>query len=103
MSVIAIGNVCLFVSVPHLGALDQHRTQDDRATNQHQLLEVLATYPSNFDAAAFLDSIRKTVAGCQRQVAAWGDDGIRRAVDPAPLAVTTRMIMPCLTPRKGLK
>ena len=65
------------------------RTQDDRATNQHQLMEVSATYPTNFDAAGFLESIRKTVSGCQRTVTAWGDDGIKRTVDPAPLVVSS--------------
>jgi len=57
--------------------------------NQHQLLEVSATYPTNFDAAVFLDSIRKDVSGCQRTVTAWGDDGIKRTVDPAPLVASS--------------
>ncbi|MDP7701165.1 sensor domain-containing protein [Mycobacterium sp. TY815] len=62
------------------------RTQQDHRTDQHQLLEVSATYPANFDAAAFLDSVRKAVSGCQRSVSAWGDDGRRMTVNPAPLA-----------------
>jgi hypothetical protein len=61
------------------------RTQQDHRTDQHQLLEVSATYPAGFDAAAFLDSVRKTVSGCQRPVSAWGDDKRRMTVNPAPL------------------
>jgi hypothetical protein len=61
------------------------RTQTDHETNQHQLLEVSATYPGNFDAAGFLDSVRKTVSSCQRPVTAWGDDEHKLTVDPAPL------------------
>ncbi len=61
------------------------RTQQDHRTDQHQLLEVSATYPGNFDAAGFLDSVRKTVSGCQRPVTAWGDDGRKMTVNPAPL------------------
>lgn len=62
------------------------RTQQDHRIDQHQLLEVSATYPASFDAAGFLDSIRKTVPGCQRPVTAWGDDGRKMTVNPAPLA-----------------
>ncbi|SON62192.1 hypothetical protein MSIMFI_03713 [Mycobacterium simulans] len=61
------------------------RTQQDHLTNQHQLLEVSATYPSNFDAAGFLDSVRKTVSGCQRPVTAWGDDRRKMTVVPGTL------------------
>jgi hypothetical protein len=46
------------------------RTQADRVTNQHRLLEVSATYPSDFDAVGFLDSVRKAVSGCQHPVTA---------------------------------
>jgi hypothetical protein len=46
---------------------------------------VSASYPGNFDAAGFLDSIRRTVSGCQRPVSAWGDDGHRMTVNPGPL------------------
>src|SRR5258708_5146390 len=53
------------------------RTQPDNAKNQHQLLEVSATYPSDFHAARFLDPVRKTVSGCQHPVTAW-DDNERR-------------------------
>jgi PknH-like protein len=61
------------------------RTQLDNASNQHQLLEVSATYPSDFDAARFLDSIRKTVSGCQHTVTAWADDERGMTVTPTPL------------------
>ncbi|QLL10318.1 sensor domain-containing protein [Mycobacterium vicinigordonae] len=65
------------------------RTQQDHQTDQHQLLEASATYPANFDAAAFLNSVRKTVSDCQRPVAAWGDDGRRMTVNPGPLVAST--------------
>ncbi|WP_372458026.1 sensor domain-containing protein [Mycobacterium fragae] len=62
------------------------RTQVDiDGPNQHQLLEVSATYPSDFNASAFLDSVRKTVDECQRPVTTWGDDQKRYTVNPAPL------------------
>ena len=61
------------------------RTQRDNATNQHQLLEVSATYPSSFDAVRFLDSIRNTVSDCQHTVRAWGDDERKMTVIPTPL------------------
>lgn len=61
------------------------RTQQDHVRDQHQLLEVSATYPSNFNAAAFLDSVRSTVSGCQRAVTAWGDNGRGMTVNPTPL------------------
>jgi PknH-like extracellular domain len=61
------------------------RTQQDAAQNQHQLLEVSATYPGDFDAAGFLDSVRKTVSDCQISVTAWGDDNKRLTVIPGPL------------------
>ena len=61
------------------------RTQVDNAEKQHQLLEASATYPGNFDASGFLDSVRKKVNECQHPVAAWGDDQKRVMVDPAPL------------------
>ncbi|QNI09500.1 sensor domain-containing protein [Mycobacterium kubicae] len=61
------------------------RTQQDHDRNQHQLLEVSATYPSDFNAAGFLDSVRSTVSGCQRPVSAWGDSGRGMTVNPAPL------------------
>lgn len=62
------------------------RTQADSVKDQHQLLEVSATYPSTFDAAGFLDSVRKAVSGCQRPITAWGDDQRKVTVDPSPLA-----------------
>ena len=64
------------------------RTQNDGAKDQHQLLEVSATYPSGFDAAGFLDSVRKTVSGCQRPITAWGDDQRKMTVNPTPLVPT---------------
>ncbi len=62
------------------------RTQADSLKDQHQLLEVSATYPSKFDAAGFLDSVRKAVSGCQRPITAWGDDQRKVTVGPSPLA-----------------
>jgi hypothetical protein len=62
------------------------RTQADTATSQHQLLEVSATYPSNFDAAGFLNSVRNTVSGCQHPVTAWGNKQDKVTVNPTPLA-----------------
>jgi hypothetical protein len=64
------------------------RTQNDGALDQHQLLEVSASYPGSFDAAGFLDSVRRTVSGCQRPVSAWGDDGHRMTVNPTPLVAS---------------
>ncbi|MBA0048651.1 sensor domain-containing protein [Mycobacteroides sp. LB1] len=62
------------------------RTQiDNQYPNQHQLLEVSATYPGDFQAVKFLDSVRSTVSECQRQVAAWGDDEKRHTVTPGPV------------------
>ncbi len=61
------------------------RTQQDAVHDQHQLLEVSATYPRNFDAEAFLDSVRKQVTACQRTVTAWGADGKKLAVTTGPL------------------
>jgi hypothetical protein len=61
------------------------RTQADSLKNQHQLLEVSASYPSGFDAAGFLDSVRKTVSGCQHPITAWSDDQRKSTVDPSPL------------------
>jgi hypothetical protein len=64
------------------------RTQNDGAKDQHQLLEVSATYPSGFDAAGFLDSVRKTVSGCQHPITTWGDDQRRMTVNPTPLTAS---------------
>ncbi|OBK19536.1 hypothetical protein A5636_18200 [Mycobacterium asiaticum] len=61
------------------------RTQQDHQVEQHQLLEVSATYPSDFSAAEFLESVRKTVSECQGPVTAWGDDGRRATVNATPL------------------
>lgn len=64
------------------------RTQQDSVRDQHQLLEVSATYPWDFDAAAFLNSVRKQVADCQRTVTAWGADGKKLTVAAGPLLPT---------------
>jgi hypothetical protein len=61
------------------------RTQMDSLPDQHQLLEVSATYPGDFNASRFLDSVRRTVSGCQSAVTAWGDDQFRYTVNPRPL------------------
>jgi hypothetical protein len=61
------------------------RTQADGLKSQHQLLEVAASYPRGFDAAAFLDSVRKTVSNCQHPITAWGDNEHRMTVNPKPL------------------
>lgn len=62
------------------------RTQTDgRDPDEHQLLEASASYPSDFSASGFLDSVRKKVTSCQRPVEVWGDDQKRFIVDPAPL------------------
>jgi hypothetical protein len=61
------------------------RTQEDTVPNQHQLLEVSATYPSDFDASGFLDSVRRTVSRCQTSVTAWGDDDKKLTVVPGQL------------------
>ncbi|CPR76715.1 transmembrane serine/threonine-protein kinase [Mycobacteroides abscessus] len=63
------------------------RTQtDNQYPNQHQLLEVSATYPGDFQASKFLESVRATVSACQRPVAAWGDDEKHHMVTPGPVA-----------------
>lgn len=80
---IAFGRFPLF---PNNYTGREARTQQDAQTTQHQLLEVSATYPSNFDASGFLDSVRKTVSGCQHPVSAWGDLGHRTSVTPTPPA-----------------
>jgi PknH-like extracellular domain len=61
------------------------RTQSDNLKNQHQLLEVSATYPSGFDAAGFLESVRKIVSRCQHPITSWGDDERKVTVNPTPL------------------
>ena len=66
------------------------RTQDDDGRkDQHQLLEVSATYPGTFDAVRFLDSVRQTVSGCQHPVTAWGDDRHKITVNPGPLTASS--------------
>ncbi|MCV7198072.1 sensor domain-containing protein [Mycobacterium angelicum] len=81
--VVAFGRFPLF---PPTYTGREARTQQDHQTNQHQLLEVSATYPSSFDAAGFLASVRSSVSSCQHPVTAWGDDGRKMTVNPAPLA-----------------
>lgn len=80
--VVAFGRYPLFPS-NYTGR--EARTQQDYLADQHQLLEVSATYPTAFDAGGFLDSVRKTVSGCQRPVTARGDDGHQVEVNPGPL------------------
>src|SRR5262245_10515042 len=65
------------------------RTQLDNASDQHQLLEASATYPNDFDAARFLDSVRNTVSGCRHAVTAWVDDGLRMTVTPGSLIASS--------------
>ncbi|WP_370653190.1 MULTISPECIES: sensor domain-containing protein [Mycobacterium] len=77
------------------------RTQQDHQPDQHQLLEASATYPANFDAPGFLNSVRKTVSGCQRPVTAWGDDGRKMTVNPGPLAATSPEVAQWTTDLSG--
>lgn len=77
------------------------RTQADSLKNQHQLLEVSATYPSGFDAARFLDSIRRTVSGCQHPITAWGDDQRKATVDPSPLVPSSPQVVQWSTKLEG--
>jgi hypothetical protein len=77
------------------------RTQADSLKNQHQLLEVSATYPSGFDAAAFLESVRKTVSGCQHPITAWSDDHRKATVDPSPLVPGSREVARWTTKLEG--
>jgi hypothetical protein len=59
--------------------------QRDNTTNQHQLLEVSATYPSDFNTARFLDSVRKTAAGLPAHSHSVGRRRAQEDRDPAPL------------------
>ena len=77
------------------------RTQQDHLIDQHQLLEVSASYPSNFNATNFLNSVRKTVSACQRPVTAWGDGGHRTTVNPAPLSESPPEVARWLTNLAG--
>lgn len=77
------------------------RTQQDHQPDQHQLLEVSASYPSNFDAAGFLDSVRKTVTDCQHPVSAWGDNKNKMTVNPAPLVQTPPEVAQWMTNLAG--
>jgi hypothetical protein len=62
------------------------RTQTDRGeAHEHQLLEASASYPSDFSASTFLDSVRQKVEACQQPVQVWGDDQKRYTVNPEPL------------------
>lgn len=83
---VAFGQFPLF---PHNYTGREARTQQDHQPTQHQLLEVSATYPGNFDAIGFLTSVRHTVSGCQQPVSAWGDDQRKMTVTPAPLLVSS--------------
>ncbi|GAB3022353.1 sensor domain-containing protein [Mycobacterium bourgelatii] len=77
------------------------RTQQDHLKDQHQLLEVSAAYPSNFDAAGFLASVRNTVSGCQHPVSAWADDERRMTVTPAALMPSAPEIVHWMTTLNG--
>lgn len=79
------------------------RTQQDHLPDQHQLLEVSATYPAGFDATGFLESVRKTVSRCQRPVTASGDDGHKMTVIPAPLVASPPEVARWMTNLVGQK
>ncbi|MGA8545836.1 MAG: sensor domain-containing protein [Mycobacterium sp.] len=81
--VVAFGRYPLFPT-NYTGREARTQTDGGRA-NEHQLLEASASYPSDFSASAFLDSVRKKVDACQRPVQVWGDDQKRFTVNPAPL------------------
>lgn len=96
--VVAFGRYPLFPST-YTGR--EARTQQDRRSDQHQLLEVSATYPSNFNAADFLNSVRKTVSKCQHPVSAWGDSGRKSTVNPAPLVQSPPEVAQWMTTLAG--
>lgn len=77
------------------------RTQSDALQNQHQLLEVSATYPSGFNAAGFLDSVRKTVSGCQHPITSWGNDQRKVTVEPAALQPSSAEVAQWSTKLQG--
>ncbi|WP_231995953.1 sensor domain-containing protein [Mycobacterium sp. 852002-51163_SCH5372311] len=77
------------------------RTQSDALQNQHQLLEVSATYPSGFNAAGFLDSVRKTVSGCQQPITSWGNDQRKVTVQPAALQPSSAEVAQWSTKLQG--
>jgi PknH-like extracellular domain len=77
------------------------RTQSDALQNQHQLLEVSATYPSGFNAAGFLDSVRKTVSGCQHPITSWGNDQRKVTVEPAALQPSSAEVAEWSTKLQG--
>ncbi|OBA82511.1 hypothetical protein A9W99_01970 [Mycobacterium sp. 1164966.3] len=77
------------------------RTQSDALQNQHQLLEVSATYPSGFNAASFLDSVRNTVSGCQHPITSWGNDQRKVTVVPAALQPSTAEVAQWSTKLQG--
>jgi hypothetical protein len=77
------------------------RTQSDAQKNQHQLLEVSASYPSGFDAAGFLESVRKTVSGCQHPITSWGNDQRKVTVEPAPLQSSSAEVAQWSTKLQG--
>lgn len=59
------------------------RTQADQ--DQHQLLEASAVYPSSFDAARLLETVRTTVNACQFPVTSTDGAGHVARVQPSPL------------------
>jgi hypothetical protein len=77
------------------------RTQVDNGSNQHQPLEAAATYPRDFDAARFVDSVRKTVSSCRHTVTAWADDEHRMTVTPGPLNASSSDVAPWTTTLSG--
>jgi PknH-like extracellular domain len=77
------------------------RTQSDALKNQHQLLEVSASYPTGFNAAGFLDSVRKTVSGCQHPITSWGNDQRKVAVEPGPLQASATEVAQWSTKLQG--
>jgi hypothetical protein len=77
------------------------RTQSDALKNQHQLLEVSASYPTGFNAAGFLDSVRRTVSNCQHPITSWGNDQRKVTVVPAPLQPTSAEVAQWSTKLQG--
>lgn len=77
------------------------RTQSDARKDQHQLLEVSASYPTGFNAAGFLDSVRKTVSGCQHPITSWGNDQRKVIVEPGPLQQSSAEVAQWSTKLQG--
>ena len=58
-------------------------------------------YPHDFDAARFVDSVRKTVSTCRHTVTAWADDEHRMTVTPGPLNASSPDVAPWTTTLSG--